>query len=72
MSRTLTKEEIGELSAAQRLELIDVLWDSLAPGDVPVPEWHKRLLDEALDEYERDPDEGRSWEDVRDEIFLKQ
>ena len=71
MARTLTRDEIGELSPAQRLELIDELWESIDPADIPVLEWHKKLLDEVLEEYERDPEEGSSWEDVRVELFPK-
>jgi len=69
MAKPLTKEEIRELSPQQRLELIDELWESLSEDDVPLPEWHKRLLDEALEEYERNPEEGKPWKEVRDEIL---
>ncbi len=55
MSRTLTKDEIFDLPVA----------------DLPLPESHQRALDEALADYRRDPDEGRSWVEVRDELFPK-
>ena len=47
-----------------------MLWDSTAttPELVPVPDWHKQLLDERLDEYRRDGDSGRPWQKVMDEI----
>lgn len=56
MVRTLTKEEIFELSADERLNLIDSLLDSLTPEDVPLEEWQRRLLDERLEAHERDPE----------------
>lgn len=71
MARTLTKEEIFELPADERLNLIDNLWDSLTPEDVPLEEWQQRLLDERLAAHERDPEAARLWEEVRDEIFPK-
>ena len=71
MSRTLTKDEIFDLPVAERLHLIETLWDSINPNDLPLPESHQRALDEALADYRRDPDEGRSWVEVRDELFPK-
>jgi putative addiction module component (TIGR02574 family) len=71
MARTLTKNEIFELSVDERMQLIETLWDSIDPDKLPVPESHRRALDEALAEYRENPDEGRSWDEVRDELFPK-
>jgi len=69
----LTKPEIEALSIDERLALIDDLWDSvddtldaLAP-----PAWHLDVLDEILDEEERDPQPTVSWEEVRTELVEK-
>ncbi len=67
----LTKEEIFELSAEERLHLIETLWDSLSPAEVPLPAWHKELIDERLDEHRRNPADTISWEEFRDELFPK-
>ena len=71
MARTLTKEEIFELPAEERLNLMDSLWESLTPEDIPLEEWQRRLLDERLEAHERNPEAARPWEEVRDEIFPK-
>jgi putative addiction module component (TIGR02574 family) len=71
LARTLTKEEIFDLSVTERIELIETLWDSIDPNQLAVPESHRRALDESLADYRRDPDEGRSWDQVRDELFPK-
>lgn len=71
MARTLTKDEIFDLPVAERLHLIGTLWDSINPNDLPLPESHLVALDEALADYRRDPDEGRPWVEVRDELFPK-
>ncbi|MGZ8853667.1 MAG: addiction module protein [Thermoanaerobaculia bacterium] len=71
MTRTLTKDEIFDLPVSERLHLIETLWDSINPNDLPVPESHQRALDEALAEYRGNPDEGRPWDEVRDELFPK-
>ena len=36
---------------------------------VPVPEWHRRILDERLAEYHAAPKEGKSWPQVRDQLM---
>jgi len=71
VARTLTKDDIARLPASERLNLISELWDSLSPTEVPLPESHRRALDEALEEYARDPDTGEAWESVRDALFRK-
>lgn len=71
MARILTKDEIFDLPVSERLHLIESLWESINPNDLPVPESHQRALDAALADYRRNPDEGRSWDEVRDELFPK-
>ena len=71
MSKTLTRDEIFEMPISERLHLIETLWDSIDANDLPVPESHLRALDTALADYKRNPDEGRPWDEVRDELFPK-
>ena len=65
MSARPILEEILRLPPDQRLRLVEDIWESLAasPADVPVPEWHRAVLDERL----ADPGEaaGRSWDEVQ-------
>jgi putative addiction module component (TIGR02574 family) len=69
MARTLTNDEISDLTVAERIDLIETLWDSIDPNQLSLPESHRRALDEALADYRRAPDEGRSWDDVRNDLF---
>lgn len=69
MTRTLTKDEILDLPVAERLQLIETIWDSINPNELPIPASHQRALDEALADYRRDPDAGHQWDEVRDELF---
>jgi putative addiction module component (TIGR02574 family) len=71
VARTLTKEEISALPVADRIELIGDLWDSLDPQSLPVPESHRRALDEALLDCAENPDAGESWDRIRNELFPK-
>ena len=71
MARMLTKDEISKLPTSERLDLIAELWDSLSASDVPVPESHRRALDEALLDYQRDPNAGQTWNDVKKDLRRK-
>ena len=50
MSRPALLTEILDLPAAERLRLVEDIWDSLATSvtDLPVPEWHREELDKRL------------------------
>ncbi|HSY50728.1 MAG TPA: addiction module protein [Thermoanaerobaculia bacterium] len=71
LSKTLTKDEIFDLPVSELLHLIETLWDSITPEELPVPERHQRALDAALADYKRNPGEGHPWHEVRDELFPK-
>jgi len=71
MSRLLSKEDIFELSVDERLCLIESLWDSIAPGNLSLPDSHRRALDDALAEYESDSAGGRSWDAIRSDLLPK-
>ena len=67
MSRGLQIPPPGfaELPVEEQIDYVQSLWDVIAarPENVPVPGWHKAILAERLAEYERDPNEGVSWEE---------
>ena len=50
MARPALLTEILHLPAAERLRLVEDIWDSLgaSPSDVPVPAWHREELDRRL------------------------
>lgn len=60
-------ESIFNLSPAEKLQLIECLWDNLAaiPSDVPVPVWQKDELARRRANLERQPDSGISWDEVK-------
>jgi putative addiction module component (TIGR02574 family) len=67
MSLTEIDREVEKLTPEERLDLISRIWDSL-PGMAPppIPEWHKRLLDERI--ANTNPDDEVDWEDFREEL----
>ena len=65
-----TIETLLTLPVSTRLALIEALWDSLS-GDavlVPVPDWHREILEQRLLEDDADTSAGLSWTAVRHEI----
>ena len=60
--------DISALTPEQRLELIEHLWDSLSPEEVPLTEAQKKELDRRLERLERDGASGSSWDDVERRI----
>ncbi len=69
MTKALRKE-LFQLSAAERLELVEELWDSIADDDKALdltPE-QREDLDQRLVEADADPTGGSSWEEVRERI----
>jgi putative addiction module component (TIGR02574 family) len=62
--------EILELPVAERIRLVELIWDSIAavPEAVPVSDELKTELNRRLAEFEADPEAGSPWEEVRKRI----
>jgi putative addiction module component (TIGR02574 family) len=67
MSR-LAKEDILNLSISERIQLVEDIWDSIVELPEAVVLTDKRELDNRLDAYHLDPNEGSPWENVRQRI----
>jgi putative addiction module component (TIGR02574 family) len=70
MTSNAFRKELFQLSVAERLELLEELWDS-------IPDEHEALdltpeqrqdLDRRIAEAEVDPDGGVPWEEARERI----
>lgn len=59
-----------DLSVDEQIAYVESLWDRIAttPEQVPVPEWHREVLDERLKDAEANPDAGATWDVVRDRL----
>jgi putative addiction module component (TIGR02574 family) len=75
MARSLPLPPPGfdELSIDEKVDYVQSLWDRIAvrPEDVPVPDWHREVLEERLKAYQANPTEGRPWEEIEEEILDK-
>jgi putative addiction module component (TIGR02574 family) len=61
---------VFDLSAAEKLQLVEDLWDDLAtsPESVPVHDWQKRELDRRKENLASNPASGLGWEDVKQRV----
>lgn len=59
-----------DLSVDDKVEYVQNLWDHIAstPDAVPVPVWHKDVVNERLAAYRTNPESGKTWEQVRGEL----
>ena len=62
--------DILELSIAERIQMVEDIWDSIAavPEAVPLSEELKKELDRRLEAYHLDPDAGSPWIAVRERL----
>jgi putative addiction module component (TIGR02574 family) len=60
--------DLLKLSPSERLLLVQDLWDSLNPEDIPPTDWQKAELDRRKVAYEANR-AGRSWEEVQRRII---
>lgn len=59
--------EILKLSVAERIQLVEDIWDSIAadPDSLTLTEEQRQELDRRLADQEARPGVGRSWTDVK-------
>ena len=62
--------ELSSLSRAEKLQLVEDLWDEIAttPAALPVLDWQKQELARRKAEYLQNPVIGSNWEDVKARI----
>jgi putative addiction module component (TIGR02574 family) len=66
-SHPLLKIDISELSIAERIQLAEDLWDSILEREteLSLSEAQQQELDRRLENYDRNPTNGSSWEEVK-------
>jgi putative addiction module component (TIGR02574 family) len=71
MAALLTESQVAKLSVEERMRLIELIWRSFAPDDLPVPDWHREVIEQRLQRIQDDPRPGTPWSEVRDELRRK-
>jgi putative addiction module component (TIGR02574 family) len=63
--------DFRRLSVAERLQLVEDIWDSIAvesPDAVPLTDAQRAEIDSRLVDHGRDPDSAVPWDDVRSSL----
>jgi len=64
-------QELETLPVSERVQLVEDLWDSIARSNAktPLPQWQKEELDRRKQNYLRNPDSGRTRDQVKQDIL---
>lgn len=73
MMRINSIPQIAELSIAEKMQLMEELWDEVSREDsrVPIPISHKKELDKRLHQYNTDSDNLLSMKELQEKIRLR-
>jgi putative addiction module component (TIGR02574 family) len=65
--------ELLELPVSERLRLVSALWDSISedPDSLKLTDSERKLLDERMEAYMKNPTEGRPWSEIKSELFSR-
>ena len=71
--KKITATDTLELSIPERIQLVEDIWDTIAaePYAIELTEDEKRIIDERLEAYHKNPDLGSPWDDVYKRIANK-
>ena len=71
LAKSEIQREALNLPAQERIQLVVELWDSVAPGEIPVPDWQRDLIRDRLAALEDVLPEERSvpWNTLRKRVF---
>jgi len=71
--KKITATDTMSLSVPERIQLVEDIWDTIsAEADaVELTEDEKKIIDDRLDAYHRNPEIGSPWEDVYKRIVNK-
>jgi putative addiction module component (TIGR02574 family) len=66
-------QELRSLPVAERIQLVEDLWDSIAEdsGSLQLTDAQRAELDRRLDDFEAAPGAGESWEEVKRKLQRK-
>ncbi|MGB3652663.1 MAG: addiction module protein [Rivularia sp. (in: cyanobacteria)] len=68
----ILKVDISELSVSERIQLAEDLWDSILAeanaSEFPLSESQKEKLDRRLELHRQNPQQGSTWEEVKQRL----
>jgi len=71
--KKITATDTIALSIPERIQLVEDIWDTIAAEAeaIELTEDEKRIIDERLEAYHRNPDVGSPWKDVYKRIVSR-
>jgi putative addiction module component (TIGR02574 family) len=65
------RNQIESLSAAEKAELLDALWESLEADATSLTDAQRAELDFRIGRHEKNPSDIVAWEDVKADLFKR-
>ena len=65
--------ELLELPMNERLRLVSALWDSISdnPESLKLTDAERKILDERMEAYMKNPTEGKPWSEIKSELLAR-
>ena len=69
--KPITLDEVLQLPIPERIRIVEAIWDSIAdtPEAVELTDEQMAELDRRLDDLEKNPDSGSTWDEVRKRVW---
>jgi putative addiction module component (TIGR02574 family) len=64
-------DQIAKLTAAEKVELLDEVWESLETNALPLTGAQRAELDSRIERLDQNPSDVISWEKVRSDLFKR-
>jgi putative addiction module component (TIGR02574 family) len=66
----MTTNDIARLSLAERIQLVEEIWDSIADevAAMPLSDTHKSVLDERIAKLKNGTDKLSSWKEAKERV----
>ena len=65
------REQIANLTAAEKAELLDEVWESLEADALTLTDAQRAEFDSRIERLEQNPSDVIPWEQVRSDLFKK-
>jgi putative addiction module component (TIGR02574 family) len=65
------RDQIANLTAAEKAELLDEVWQSLETDALALTDAQRAELDSRIERLEKNPSDVIPWEQVRSDLFKK-
>lgn len=64
----IAMQEILEMSVAERILMIEKIWDSIDPNSIQLSKAHEQELDRRLDRYQKGETTFVTWDSIKKEL----